>query len=476
MQFPTAEFAVFFLIVYSLYWIASPKPTLRKLVLLGASYFFYGVIEWSFLGLLIGVSALNYFASLWIKGNWHDPRAKKRILILSVVLNLLILGFFKYSLFLTSNLNSLFLTWGGEAWIPILDIALPVGISFFTFQGMSYTIDVYRGDVGADRNALDVFLFIAFFPQLVAGPIVRGKEFIPQVKAKKAPPPKDIGRAALLIIGGLFKKVIVANYIAEGLVNPVFQDPSSFGSGDLLLGAYGFAIQIFCDFSAYSDIAIGIALLFGFEFPENFRKPFRASSLQDFWRRWHISLSTWLRDYLYIPFGGSRGSEAQTYRNLLITMFLGGLWHGASWTFVIWGLMHGVGLAVERWFSKGKTPEVELASGQPVVGEEGKRTGARPNKIMAQIKKIFAVLGTFHFVLLTWIVFSGQQLPSAEPLPPGPLHPLPGPDSDHPLFSPAPDIRFSYALGDPISPISGFPKSPKGSKPDTSFCLPYPAF
>jgi alginate O-acetyltransferase complex protein AlgI len=201
----------------------------------------------------------------------------------------------------------------------------------------------------------------------------------------------------------------VANYIAEGLVNPVFQDPSSFGSGDLLLGAYGFAIQIFCDFSAYSDIAIGIALLFGFEFPENFRKPFRASSLQDFWRRWHISLSTWLRDYLYIPFGGSRGSEAQTYRNLLITMFLGGLWHGASWTFVIWGLMHGVGLAVERWFSKGKTPEVELASGQPVVGEEGKRTGARPNKIMAQIKKIFAVLGTFHFVLLTWIVFRASS-------------------------------------------------------------------
>lgn len=236
---------------------------------------------------------------------------------------------------------------------------LPVGISFFTFQGISYVVDVARGDARAARDPLDVFLYISFFPHLVAGPIVRAANFLPQLAAPLSRDRVPLVMAGLLILGGLFKKMVIANGLATGLVDPVFADPAAHGALDLWLATYGYAIQIYCDFSAYSDIAIGVAALLGFHFPRNFDQPYRARSLAEFWRRWHISLSSFLRDYLYRPLGGNRRGPRRTMANLLIVMLLGGLWHGAAWTFVLWGLLHGLVLALER-----------------LIGWKGRRAGA----------------------------------------------------------------------------------------------------
>ena len=231
--------------------------------------------------------------------------------------------------------------------LPFIEILLPVGISFFTFHGISYLTDVYRGDVAVCRAPLDMALYMSFFPQLVAGPIVRAAYFLPQL-ARPADEPIPVAAALLLILGGMVKKVIIANYLATGLVDPVFAAPANYGGPDLLLATYAYAVQIYCDFSAYTDMAIALAALCGFRFPRNFNQPYRAQRLREFWQRWHISLSTWLRDYLYKPLGGNRHGRLNTYRNLMITMLLGGIWHGAAWKFVMWGALHGGGLAVER--------------------------------------------------------------------------------------------------------------------------------
>lgn len=268
--------------------------------------------------------------------------------------------------------------------LPFLNIVLPVGISFFTFQIMSYTIDVYRGKITERYSLGDVILYISFFPQLVAGPIVRAEEFLPQLKNKADSSAIPALRAFNLIGTGLFKKILIANYLATELVDPAFENPGAFSSLELVIAAYGYAIQIYCDFSAYSDIAIGVALLLGFHFPDNFNSPYKATSLQDFWRRWHISLSSWLRDYLYISLGGSKEGKWKTYRNLLLTMLLGGLWHGASWSFIIWGGMHGLMLAIERFFGEFKFKW----------------------KIPSFIGWIF----TFHFVIFCWIFFRAGNL------------------------------------------------------------------
>jgi alginate O-acetyltransferase complex protein AlgI len=260
---------------------------------------------------------------------------------------------------------------------------------------MSYTIDVYKGKYRANKSFIDVLLFKAFFPQLVAGPIVRAGEFLPQLKEHKTIDQVEFGRAITLIAFGLFKKVFIANYLGTMFVDPVFSNPAGFGGPELLLGTYGYAVQIFCDFSAYSDIAIGVALLLGFRFPENFNNPYRATSIQDFWHRWHISLSTWLRDYLYISLGGNRKGKLATYVNLLITMLLGGLWHGAAWNFIIWGGLHGMGLAAERFArEKLKRPE-----------------GARPlPTVIKFLLKFLGVVFTFNFVCLGWIFFRAPTL------------------------------------------------------------------
>ncbi|MDC7222155.1 MAG: MBOAT family protein, partial [Spirochaetales bacterium] len=260
--------------------------------------------------------------------------------------------FFKYADFLIRSINNLSLWNGGEILLKPMGIILPVGISFFTFQGISYIVDVHRGNTKKRRAFTDILLYISFFPQLVAGPILRSDLFLPQIDRTPDPSAINIGFALRKIFSGLFKKIVIANYLASLVADPVFLNPSAFGSAELLFAAYAYGIQIFCDFSAYSDIAIGIADLLGFHFPENFNKPYRSSSLKEFWRRWHISLSAWLKDYLYIPLGGSRQGRFKTCRNLFLTMLLGGIWHGAGWNFVLWGMIHGLWLIGERLFIK----------------------------------------------------------------------------------------------------------------------------
>jgi alginate O-acetyltransferase complex protein AlgI len=385
MLFPTIEFGLFFAMVFPIAWGLRTYAAARKWFLVVASYTFYGFWDWRFTLLLLQCSLMNFAFGLWLD---RSKSRRKTIVSAAVVLNLTTLGFFKYYGFFISSLNSTLLWLGLGRELPLLEIVLPVGISFFTFQGMSYVIDIYRRDIPASRQPVDVLLYISFFPQLVAGPIVRAKDFLNQlyipIEEKRIPS----AFAFKLIIIGLFKKVVIANYLSTLLVDEVFQDPSRFSAVDVLFGVYGYAIQIYCDFSAYTDIAIGVAALLGYQFAQNFDSPYRATSLQNFWRRWHISLSTWLRDYLYISLGGSRHGPLKTYRNLFLTMFLGGLWHGAAWNFVIWGTLHGLALGVERWL-------ISVF-----------RVHYQPGRIYRAIQ----IAAVFHFVCLTWIFFRAADL------------------------------------------------------------------
>jgi len=299
-------------------------------------------------GLIIFTIVLDYYLALAIAST-NSRRARRLLLVISLVTNLGVLAFFKYLFFFATNVKAIF---GLDFNTAAFKLILPAGISFHTFQSLSYTLDVYRGKVPATRSVLRFATYVLFFPQLVAGPIVRAHEFLPQISNL---PDHDARRAAdglYRILVGLLKKLCLADVLAIALVDRVFATPGSFSGLEVLFAVYGYAFQIYLDFSAYSDIAIGSAQLFGFEFPENFRTPYRSANLQEFWRRWHITLSTWLRDYLYIPLGGSRGAPWMTYKNLMITMLLGGLWHGASWTFIVWGFLHGGGLAVTRIYQR----------------------------------------------------------------------------------------------------------------------------
>ena len=318
MLFPTFGFALFFLCVFFGHWITLRQPLARKWLLLIASYWFYAAWDWRFCSLLFLSSVVNYAAGVAIR-NVASAQGRNLALALCVVANLGVLAFFKYYGFFIESVAETLGALGWQRDLPFLDIVLPVGISFFTFQGISYAVDTYRGRLAQAPSLLDVLLYISFFPQLVAGPIVRAAHFLPQLRAA---PAMDAYTAfgLLLIVWGLFKKVVVATYLAQEIVDPVFFDPLAYASVDVLLAVYGYAIQIYCDFSAYSDIAIGVAALLGFQFPRNFDQPYRANSLREFWRRWHISLSTWLRDYLYIPLGGARNGAWRTYRNLILTM------------------------------------------------------------------------------------------------------------------------------------------------------------
>jgi alginate O-acetyltransferase complex protein AlgI len=402
MLFPTIEFGIFFLIVFAVSWAVRGAPELRKFVLLGASYFFYGWWDWRFLGLLFLSTLINYLAGLAIA---HTEREGLRKLIvgIAVTAGLSILGFFKYYGFFLTSLATLLETAGLERDLPFMQVILPVGISFFTFQGISYVVDVYRGHATAEKSLLNVMLYISFFPQLVAGPIVRAADFLPQLHRAPVLTRAHIGVGVVLILSGLAKKMVIANYLATELVDPVFFDPTAVSALDLLIGIYGYAVQIYCDFSGYSDIAIGVAALLGYRFLENFDQPYRASSLQDFWRRWHISLSTWLRDYLYVPLGGSRYGEAKTYRNLFLTMFLGGIWHGAAWTFVFWGTFHGAMLAVERYARK-KLDEFAPSHSDP---------GGVMTAIGNGAQHVVGIVWTFHLVCFAWIFFRADSFSTA---------------------------------------------------------------
>lgn len=349
MLFPTLEFGLFFLLVYAASWALRDRLLPRKLLLLAASYFFYGYWDWRFLGLLALSSALNYLAGAAL-GRAASRRRAKLIVTGAVSANLIILGFFKYYGFFLDSLTDLLLLLGIQRDLPLLEIILPIGISFFTFQGISYVVDLYRGQIKPVASPLDLFLYISFFPQLVAGPIVRASHFLPQLNKTPTLGAASFSYGLILILSGLFKKTILAHYLAVDLVDPVFFSPSDYSTLDLIGAHYAYAIQVYLDFSGYSDIAIGVAALLGFRFRKNFDRPFSAISLAQLWQRWHISLSTWLRDYLYRALRGEKkeSSVLLTYRNMFLTMLLGGLWHGAAWTFIIWGGIHGLALVAER--------------------------------------------------------------------------------------------------------------------------------
>lgn len=343
MIFSSWVFAVFLAVVFSAYW-ALPLRRGRHIFPLLASYAFY--MSWNawLVVLIVGSTLLDYCVGRALEVS-ERPRRRKALLALSVAGNLGILGVFKYADFFIVSLRGLVRAAGYDGNLDTLGLILPIGISFYTFQTMSYTIDVYRRRIEPTHNLLEFALFVAFFPQLVAGPIVKAREFLPQLAERKRFEWGRIETGVVLFMVGLTKKILIADNLAL-LVDPVFADPASFVTRDLWIAMFCYGGQIYCDFSGYSDMAIAVAGVLGYDLPRNFASPYLAVGMSDFWRRWHISLSTWLRDYLYIPLGGSRGGRLLTYRNLMITMLLGGLWHGASWTFVIWGGLHGLALIV----------------------------------------------------------------------------------------------------------------------------------
>jgi alginate O-acetyltransferase complex protein AlgI len=395
MLFPTVEYGLFFLAVLVIAWSLYRLPRAHKTFLLLASYLFYAFWNWAYLPLLIGISLFAALAAQRIQRS-ASLRVRKAWLIGGVSVCLLTLAWFKYTAFLLTNLLVLWARIAPPPRVAISSPLLPLGVSFFVFHAISLLSDCYRGKVKDPVKLLDALLYVAFFPQLIAGPILRASRFLPQLASPPRPPvPRAhpayllllgpaypilcaarympqlsvrpylksirVNRAFLLIIGGLFKKVVLSNMLATRLVEPVFTVPHAYGRWDTLLAIYGYAAQIYCDFSGYTDIAIGCALLLGYRFPRNFNAPYKAADPQEFWRRWHISLSTWLRDYLYFPLGGSRRGNARTYVNLIITMLLGGLWHGAAWTFVAWGGLHGLYLVVHRlWVRIPWKPVVEV--------------------------------------------------------------------------------------------------------------------
>lgn len=346
MVFPTLQFIVFFLCVLALNGMVWSRPVWRKAMLIAASYVFYAAWDVRFLALMIGVSLIAWPAGIGVT----KPALRTLSKVTSITLLILTLGVFKYFNFFMLSFSQLLEGTAFARDLQWISIILPVGISFYIFQAISYVMDVDRGDVPVRRNATDVFLFISFFPQLVAGPIVRAAHFLPQIDNPKAPDRAACALAVILILMGLFKKMVVANYLSVLIVDPVYALPDGQNMITATAAMLGYAIQIYCDFSGYSDIAIGVALLLGYEFHRNFNQPYRAHSLRNFWQRWHISLSTWIRDYLYIPLGGNAGGAWRSGFTVVLTMTLAGLWHGAGWNFLIWGFLHGAGLALERVF------------------------------------------------------------------------------------------------------------------------------
>ena len=369
-----------------LFFLLLRVARLRLLFILSASYVFYAHWDYRFLPLIFGSSTIDYWLGLKI-GRTEDPKARKRWLWLTVFVNLGVLAYFKYIDFGIESAKIAFAELGVDLPLNALEIALPVGISFFTFESMSYVIDVYRRQLPPHRSYLEYLSFVAFFPHLVAGPIVRPSDLLPQLSGPARWNPKAASEGLYLIAWGLLKKVAIGDYLAVNLIDRVFDAPASYSSLECYVAAISYSVQIYCDFSGYTDVAIGSALLLGIRFPLNFNAPYKAHDIQDFWRRWHISLSTWLRDYLYIPLGGNRKGKARTYINLMATMLLGGLWHGASWTFVVWGGMHGAALAANRAWGRGRTPS---------------RWG-----------KLLGVVLTFHFVCVTWIFFRSDSFSHA---------------------------------------------------------------
>lgn len=392
MNFNSPQYGLFLLLTFTVYWFLRKRREKRYLFLLGASWFFYGSWRWPYLFLILGSTLLDYWAGGELAktdpGDLGQRRRRKFLLLASLVGNLGTLAVFKYFNFFMANFEGLFRAMGVEA--PRLSLLLPPGISFYTFQTLSYTIDIYRGQLKPAKNLKEFALFVAFFPQLVAGPIVRARDFLWQLDRRPSLDRERLLSGLYRIFVGLGKKILIADVLAVHLVDGVFQHGSQASGWYALFGVYGYALQIYGDFSGYSDIAIGSARILGFEIPENFNAPYIARSIQDFWHRWHISLSTWLRDYLYIPLGGNRRGALRTYVNLMLTMLLGGLWHGAGWNFVFWGGLHGFWLAVNRWWDRRG------------FGRLGGRLG-----------HLLAIVLTFHMVCLAWVFFRARSFGDA---------------------------------------------------------------
>jgi alginate O-acetyltransferase complex protein AlgI len=385
MLFNSLQFACFFIGVLLLYY-ALPHRWQNRL-LFAASYFFYGCWDWRFLGLILISTSTDFLCSLQMKRHWND-QGKWRFLAISVVVNVTILGFFKYWNFFAENLSGILSLLGLQTSMHTLSVMLPVGISFYTFKTISYSVDVYRGDIEPSSNLLDYALFVSFFPQLVAGPIERAKNLLPQIAGKRRFNSKQFGEGLNLIFWGLFKKVFVADNLGL-IVDQVYGNPQASGI-EYIIATWAFAFQIYGDFSGYSDMAQGLSKCMGFEIMQNFRQPYAASDPSDFWRRWHISLSTWLRDYLYISLGGNKKGYAKTYRNLMVTMLLGGLWHGAAWNFVFWGGYHGLLLVLQR-----------------LVGAGHKNKNDMSRSVVSQMVRAFF---TFQLVCIGWIFFRAKSL------------------------------------------------------------------
>jgi D-alanyl-lipoteichoic acid acyltransferase DltB (MBOAT superfamily) len=382
--FNSLSFALFFPIVYVVYRGLSPRR--QNIFLLAASYVFYGSWDWRFLSLILVSTVVDYGVALRLHRS-DAPRTRKRLLWLSVGTNLGLLGVFKYFGFFADSLRDALGAMGVTVDVPTLQVVLPVGISFYTFQTLSYTIDVYRRQLEPTRDPIDFALFVAFFPQLVAGPIERASRMLPQIARRRDIDADDLRIGLWYILLGYFLKVFVADNLAP-IADAGFS-PEGTGDGlTALLGVYAFAFQIFGDFAGYSWIAIGTARVMGFHLTLNFRAPYLVTNPRDFWRHWHISLSTWLRDYLYIPLGGGRGTRLRVYRNLAVTMLLGGLWHGAAWTFVLWGAFHGALLAAHRFL-------LELR------GEARPRARSHPGGV----GRVVRVVVMFHVTCVGWLIF-----------------------------------------------------------------------
>lgn len=389
MIFNSVTFVAFLAIVLALHWAVPPAR--RNAVLLVASYVFYGWWDWRFLG-LIAVSTLVDFGIGQRLAVVTDDAVRTRLLAASLGFNLGVLGVFKYFDFFATEAADLLRAIGVDASGPTLGILLPVGISFYTFQTISYSFDVYRRRVEPTDRLLDFATYVAYFPQLVAGPIERAQRLLPRIQdqaARSFPRSERLDRALSLILSGLFKKVVLADGVAP-FVNEVFTDPERFGQVAVAAAVVGFAIQLYGDFSGYTDIARGVSELFGIDLMVNFRQPYLSRNITEFWRRWHISLSDWLRDYVYIPFGGNRGSPWFVARNLMATMLLGGLWHGASWNFVIWGALHGAALVVHRFLRGGRVPGRSL-----------------------QISQVPAIVATFGFWCVSMVFFRAESVDAA---------------------------------------------------------------
>jgi len=414
MLFNSPLYGVFLVGTWAVFWLlGARRRSARALFLVGASYafYFYGTWDaaqgeplpltaphWALLCLAVIVagSTIDFYVGRAL-ARVMRPAARNALLCVSLVYYLGVLAFFKYWNFAADSLASLAGALGAHVSMTRLRLVLPFGISFFTFETMSYTIDVWRREIEPARRYLDYLLFVCFFPHLVAGPIVRPAQMLPQLAAAPRADAEMQARGLWRIATGLAKKIIIGDYLAQAIVGGVFEAPERFTALEVLIATYAYAAQIYADFSGYSDVAIGSAALFGYVLPENFAAPYLSNDLQEFWRRWHISLSTWLRDYLYKPLGGSRAGSLKTYRNLMITMILGGLWHGASWTFVVWGGLHGAALAATRMWQRARARHA-------VYGAVD---------VPRRWKRWLATIATFHFVCFAWIFFRAPTLDHA---------------------------------------------------------------